>query len=78
MLQVPRAAEVLGSVGLFCDIRAQVEQVTNPAQYPRARAVVSNVPIYTTQDLLQRTATLQGRGEVQAEIIHSLLRNSAL
>src|ERR1700760_3042608 len=54
------------------DFRAVVEQTTDPADYPTADSVQSNVLIYGPE-LSERAATEVGRREVQAELARALL-----
>ncbi len=54
------------------DFRAVVEQTTDPADYPTADSVQSNVLIYGPK-LSEQAATEAGRREVQAELARALL-----
>jgi ectoine hydroxylase-related dioxygenase (phytanoyl-CoA dioxygenase family) len=54
------------------DFRAEVEQVTDLAEYPGADLVKSNVLIYG-QKVAARSATEAGRRELQAELARALL-----
>jgi ectoine hydroxylase-related dioxygenase (phytanoyl-CoA dioxygenase family) len=54
------------------DFRAEVEQVTDLAEYPGADLVKNNVLIYG-QKVAQRSATEAGRRELQAELARALL-----
>ena len=54
------------------DFRAVVEQTTDPADYPTAESVQSNVLIYGPK-LSEQAATEAGRREVQAEVARALL-----
>ncbi|MFD8816656.1 phytanoyl-CoA dioxygenase family protein [Streptomyces sp. NPDC059627] len=59
-----------------CDLdafRPLVEQDTDPADHPSAERVEQNVPLYDSDRLRTRTATADGRREVQDELIRALL-----
>ncbi|MEE1761255.1 phytanoyl-CoA dioxygenase family protein [Streptomyces sp. SP18BB07] len=59
-----------------CDLdtfRALVEQDTAPADHPSAERVEHNVPLYDSDRLRALTATPQGRREIQAELVRTLL-----
>jgi ectoine hydroxylase-related dioxygenase (phytanoyl-CoA dioxygenase family) len=55
------------------DFRAMVEQVTDPRDYPTARAVEQNVPVYDAEALRERTSNAAERLAVQAELARLLL-----
>lgn len=54
------------------DLRALVEQVTDPADHPHADEVVQNVPVYGPR-LSDAVADPAGRREVQTELARALL-----
>ncbi|MFD5569027.1 phytanoyl-CoA dioxygenase family protein [Streptomyces cadmiisoli] len=58
-----------------CDLtafRALVEQRTDPVEHPSAECVEQNVPLYDSDRLRALTATVQGRRNVQSELIRAL------
>ena len=55
------------------DFRALVEQVTDQRDYPTARTVQQNVPIYDAEALIERTRDRAERLAVQAELARLLL-----
>ncbi|MFE5039307.1 phytanoyl-CoA dioxygenase family protein, partial [Streptomyces sp. NPDC056683] len=59
-----------------CDLdtfRPLVEQDTDAADHPHAERVEQNVPLYDSDRLRTRTATADGRREVQDELVRALL-----
>ncbi|MET0189091.1 MAG: phytanoyl-CoA dioxygenase family protein, partial [Pseudonocardia sediminis] len=71
---VPRPAAWLDPAeARLDDLRALVEQPTDPADHPRADTVTDGVPIYSAARLDDEAATAEGRRAVQAELVHTLL-----
>lgn len=59
------------------DLRALVEQATDPADHPHAE-IVSGVTVYQAATLRSAAATDAGRREIQAELAHALLEGPGI
>lgn len=60
------------------DLRALVEQATDPDGHPTAEAMEHNVPLYDSARLHELAATPRGRDRVQAEIACTLLEGPGI